>query len=53
MNQNARRNSQHRKRQATRRSKREYFRKKKEAVEVSTAGQDKAVAGSSLTARIS
>lgn len=41
MNQNARRNSQRRKRQATRLSKREYFRKKKEALNVSAAGQDK------------
>ena len=42
MNQNAKRNSQRRKRQATRLSKREYFRKKKEAADVSTAGQNKA-----------
>jgi hypothetical protein len=37
MNQNAKRNLQRRKRQATRLSKREYFRKKKE----SAAGKDK------------
>jgi hypothetical protein len=42
MNQNARRNSQRRKRQATRLSNREYFRKKKEAVDASAAGQNKA-----------
>jgi len=42
MNQNAKRNSQRRKRLATRLSNREYFRKKKEAVAVSAAGQDKA-----------
>jgi len=43
MNQNAKRNLQRRKRQATRLSKREYFRQKKEALKVSTPGQkDKA-----------
>ncbi len=41
MNQNARRNSQRRKRQAIRLSKREYFRKKKQFLNVSAAGQDK------------
>lgn len=41
MNQNAKRNLQRRKRQATRASKREYFRKKKEALNVSAAGKDK------------
>jgi hypothetical protein len=41
MNQNAKRNLQRRKRQATRLSKREYFRKKKEALSVSAAGKDK------------
>jgi len=41
MNQNAKRNSQRRKRQATRLSKREYFRKKKEALSVLAAGKDK------------
>jgi hypothetical protein len=41
MNQNAKRNLQRRKRQATRLSKREYFRKKKEAIDVSAAGKDK------------
>ena len=42
MNQNAKRNLQRRKRQATRAAKREYFRKKKEAVDMSAAGQNKA-----------
>ena len=42
MNQNAKRNSQRRKRQATRLSKREYFKKKKEALNVLAAGQEKA-----------
>ena len=37
MNQNAKRNLQRRKRQAARLSKREYFRKKKEAQEAATA----------------
>lgn len=41
MNQNAKRNLQRRKRQATRLSKREYFRKKKEAINVSAPGKDK------------
>ena len=41
MNQNAKRNLQRRKRQAMRLSKREYFRKKKEAVSVPAAGKDK------------
>ena len=41
MNQNAKRNLQRRKRQAMRLSKREYFRKKKEALSVPTAGKDK------------
>jgi hypothetical protein len=41
MNQNAKRNLQRRKRQAIRLSKREYFRKKKEALNVSAAGKDK------------
>jgi hypothetical protein len=41
MNQNAKRNLQRRKRQATRLSKREYFRKKKEASNVAAAGKDK------------
>lgn len=43
MNQNAKRNLQRRKRQATRLSKREYFRKQKEALSVSAAGKDKVV----------
>jgi hypothetical protein len=42
MNENARRNLQRRKRQATRLSKREYFRKKKEAVNAAAAEKDKA-----------
>jgi hypothetical protein len=37
VNQNAKRNLQRRKRQAARLSKREYFRKKKEALEAATA----------------
>jgi len=41
MNQNAKRNLQRRKRQAIRLSKREYFRKKKEALNVQAAGKDK------------
>jgi hypothetical protein len=41
MNQNAKRNLQRRKRQAIRLSKREYFRKKKEALNVPAAGKDK------------
>ncbi len=41
MNENAKRNLQRRKRQATRLAKREYFRKKKEALNVSPAGKDK------------
>ena len=41
MNQNAKRNLQRRKRQAIRLSKREYFRKKKEALNVSAAGKGK------------
>ena len=41
MNQNAKRNLQRRKRQATRLSKREYFKKKKEALNVPAAGKDK------------
>jgi hypothetical protein len=41
MNQNAKRNSQRRKRQATRLAKREYFRKKKEADNEAAAGKDK------------
>jgi len=40
MNENAKRNLQRRKRQATRLSKREYFRKKKEAVDAAAAGKD-------------
>ena len=43
MNQNAKRNLQRRKRQAIRLSKREYFRKKKEALNVPAAGKDKFV----------
>jgi hypothetical protein len=42
MNQIARRNLQRRKRQAMRLAKREYFRKKKEAVIAAVAGTDKA-----------
>ena len=42
MNQNAKRNLQRRKRQATRLAKREYFRKKKEAGNEAAAGKDKA-----------
>lgn len=42
MNQNAKRNLQRRKRQAMRLSKREYFRKKKEALSLATAAKDKA-----------
>jgi len=41
MNQNAKRNLQRRKRQATRLSKREYFRKKKEALSMPAVGKDK------------
>jgi hypothetical protein len=41
MNENARRNLQRRKRQATRLSKREYFRKKKEAANASATGKEK------------
>ncbi len=43
MNQNAKRNLQRRKRQATRLAKREYFRKKREAANLSAAGKEKAV----------
>jgi hypothetical protein len=43
MNQIAKRNLQRRKRQANRLSKREYFRKKKEAINTPAAGSDKAV----------
>ncbi len=42
MNQNAKRNLQRRKRQAARLSKREYFRKKKEAFEAANVGKVKA-----------
>ena len=42
MNQNAKRNLQRRKRQANRLSKREYFRTKKDALNVTAAGKDKA-----------
>jgi hypothetical protein len=42
MNQNAKRNLQRRKRQATRLAKREYFRKKKEALNAAAAGKVKA-----------
>ena len=42
MNQNAKRNLQRRKRQAMRLSKREYFRKKKEAITMSAAEKNKA-----------
>lgn len=42
MNQNAKRNRQRRKRQALRLSKREYFQKKKEALEAATSGKTKA-----------
>ncbi|HKX49036.1 MAG TPA: hypothetical protein VJQ48_01295 [Candidatus Binatia bacterium] len=42
MNQNAKRNLQRRKRQAMRLSKREYFRKKKEALSLAAAPKDKA-----------
>jgi hypothetical protein len=42
MNQNAKRNLQRRKRQAMRLSKREYFRKKKEALSLAAAAKDKA-----------
>jgi hypothetical protein len=42
MNQNAKRNLQRRKRQAARLSKREYFRKKKEALEAANVGKAKA-----------
>jgi hypothetical protein len=42
MNQNAKRNLQRRKRQAMRLSKREYFRKKKEAINMLAAEKDKA-----------
>jgi hypothetical protein len=41
MNQNAKRNLQRRKRQATRLSKREYFKRKKEAFNTAAAGKDK------------
>ncbi len=41
MNEIAKRNIQRRKRQANRLSKREYFRKKKEAVNVPAAGKEK------------
>jgi len=41
MNQNAKRNLQRRKRQAIRLSKREYFKKKKEATNAAAAGKDK------------
>ena len=43
MNQNAKRNLQRRKRQANRLSKREYFKAKKEALNVAAAAKDKAV----------
>jgi hypothetical protein len=43
MNQIAKRNLQRRKRQANRLSKREYFRKKKEALNLPDAGKDKVV----------
>jgi hypothetical protein len=39
MNQNAKRNSQRRKRQATRLSNREYFKKKKEALDLLAAAK--------------
>ena len=42
MNQNAKRNLQRRKRQAMRLSKREYFRKKKEALDATNSGKAKA-----------
>ncbi|HET7393655.1 MAG TPA: hypothetical protein VFK25_07675 [Candidatus Binatia bacterium] len=42
MNQNAKRNLQRRKRQAMRLSKREYFRKKKEALSLAAVAKDKA-----------
>jgi hypothetical protein len=41
MNQNAKRNLQHRKRQVARLAKREYFRKKKEALNVPATEKDK------------
>jgi hypothetical protein len=41
MNQNAKRNLQRRKRQAARLAKREYFRKKKEALNLPAGGKDK------------
>ncbi len=41
MNQNAKRNLQRRKRQAIRFSKREYFKKKKEALNAPASGKDK------------
>ena len=41
MNQNAKRNSQRRKRQANRLSKREYFKAQKEALNVAAAGKSK------------
>ena len=41
MNQNAKRNLQRRKRQANRLSKREYFKTKKDAVNVAAAGKNK------------
>jgi hypothetical protein len=41
MNQNAKRNSQRRKRQANRLSKREYFKTKKEALNAAAAGKVK------------
>jgi hypothetical protein len=42
MNQIAKRNLQRRKRQANRLSKREYFRTKKDALNIAAAGKDKA-----------
>lgn len=41
MNQNAKRNLQRRKRQATRLSRREYFKTKKEALNAAAAGKNK------------
>jgi len=41
MNQNAKRNLQRRKRQAMRLSKREYFKKKKEALDAAAGGKTK------------
>jgi len=43
MNQIAKRNLQRRKRQATRLAKREYFKKKKEALNAVAAGKDKVI----------